>query len=363
LLLIISLFSTQISAGELKWRAGRTPVGNTSKRATDTRFSKPSAKAITTKRHADAEVWPAEFQKEGPKLAVDLDGSPSFRSVMIGGQETNEGTIPSNAQLAAQETPGAAQDTTAGSQAQLQSGSPFDELPSLPQTETTQPGAMEQPDASQATPGLFNNQATQPADSVGTQERPLPYTPSGPDPRESTIPPPGDTPTPSAEVIETERQRAAAACEESFRNLQRSTVTTVNLNISITGDEGLDYPYECSIDQGGFHSGRAWQQTTYMWKASALCHKPLYFEDEQLERYGHSFPPCCQPFVSGAHFFCTLPVLPYCMGVEPPMECIYALGHYRPGSCAPYMIEPIPISARGAVFQAGAVVGTAAVLP
>jgi hypothetical protein len=51
------------------------------------------------------------------------------------------------------------------------------------------------------------------------------------------------------------------------------------------------------------------------------------------------------------------------MGVEPPTECVYALGHYRPGSCAPYMCDPIPISYRGALFQAGAVVGAAAVLP
>ena len=103
--------------------------------------------------------------------------------------------------------------------------------------------------------------------------------------------------------------------------------------------------------------------TTYTWQATGICHKPLYFEDEQLERYGHSFAPCCQPLISGAHFFTRLPVLPYCMGVSPPMECEYALGHYRPGSCAPYMLNPVPISARGALFQAGAVVGTAALLP
>ena len=77
-----------------------------------------------------------------------------------------------------------------------------------------------------------------------------------------------------------------------------------------------------------------------MWKASALCHKPLYFEDEALERYGHSWGPCLDPLVSGAHFFCKLPVLPYCMGVHPPNECMYALGHYRPGNCAPYMMRP-----------------------
>ena len=120
-------------------------------------------------------------------------------------------------------------------------------------------------------------------------------------------------------------------------------------DIAITGTEGEDYPFECTIDDGQMHAGRCWEQITYMWKASAMCHKPLYFEDEQLERYGHSFTPCFQPFVSGAHFFCTCRVLPYCMGVEPPCECIYALGHYRPGSCAPYMCNPSRSAPRRAV--------------
>ena len=62
---------------------------------------------------------------------------------------------------------------------------------------------------------------------------------------------------------------------------------------------------------------RCWPQITYTWKGSALCHKPLYFEEEQLERYGHTFG-IAQPVVSGAHFFGTLPVLPYKMGIEMP---------------------------------------------
>ena len=66
-----------------------------------------------------------------------------------------------------------------------------------------------------------------------------------------------------------------------------------------------------------------------------LCHKPLYFEDVQLERYGHMAGPWVQPFVSCADFFLRIPILPYEMGLEPPNECIYALGYYRPGSCAP----------------------------
>jgi hypothetical protein len=189
-----------------------------------------------------------------------------------------------------------------------------------------------------------------------------PVLPSGPTPPAQVETGPEAPLTPTA-TVEAEKGKAKESCDKSLENLRAYTVDKVKLNITIAGVEGKDYPFECSIDDGSQFKGRCWDQTTYMWKASAMCHKPLYFEDEQLERYGHSFTPCIQPFVSGAHFFCTLPVLPYCMGVEPPCECIYALGYYRPGSCAPYMCNPVPLSLRGALFEAGAVTGAAAALP
>ncbi len=130
-----------------------------------------------------------------------------------------------------------------------------------------------------------------------------------------------------------ERQDATEKCGEALSALRANTIDKVNVNISIPGVEGKDFPYECTLDDGTLFEPRCWPQVTYMWKASALCHKPLYFEEEALERYGHSCTPCLQPFVSGAHFFLTIPVLPYCMGITPPNECMYALGHYRPGSC------------------------------
>ena len=42
-------------------------------------------------------------------------------------------------------------------------------------------------------------------------------------------------------------------------------------------------PPECRLGDDAVVS-RNWQSTTFTWKASALCHKPLYFEEEQLER-------------------------------------------------------------------------------
>lgn len=110
-------------------------------------------------------------------------------------------------------------------------------------------------------------------------------------------------------------------------------------------------------------TGRDWAPIDFTWTASALCHKPLYFEQVQLERYGHSLGPYLQPIASGAHFFLSVPALPYKMGVDPPNECVYALGYYRPGSCAPYLVPPLPISLRGALYQGGVVTGLAFLIP
>ena len=111
-------------------------------------------------------------------------------------------------------------------------------------------------------------------------------------------------------------------------------------------------PSECSLADEAFQP-RNWLASTLTWKASALCHKPLYFEEVALERYGHSVGPIKQPFVSGAHFFGSLAALPYQMGIHPPNECQYALGYYRPGSCAPWLVPPFPVSLRGALAEAG----------
>lgn len=108
---------------------------------------------------------------------------------------------------------------------------------------------------------------------------------------------------------------------------------------------------------------RNWVASTFTYQASGLCHKPLYFEEVQLERYGHTAGPIKQPLLSGAHFFGNIAVLPYKMAINPPMECQYALGYYRPGSCAPWHIPPIPFSLRGALAEAGVWIGGIYVIP
>jgi len=121
-------------------------------------------------------------------------------------------------------------------------------------------------------------------------------------------------------------------------------------------------PPECGLGNKEY-TARSFSPITYTWKASGLCHKPLVFEEPQLERYGHSLRPIFQPICSAAHFFVCVPAMPYILGVETPNECVYTLGYYRPGSCAPYTIDPLPLSVRGLLFQGAAVTGFLLVMP
>ena len=117
-------------------------------------------------------------------------------------------------------------------------------------------------------------------------------------------------------------------------------------------------PEECVIGDSVYY-GRHFAQTCFMWKASALSTRGAYFENVQLERYGNTIVcPALQPVVSGVRFFATIPLLPYKMAITPPHECVYTLGHHRPGIRTPYMVQPFPIiSPRGGFLQTGSVVG------
>jgi len=107
---------------------------------------------------------------------------------------------------------------------------------------------------------------------------------------------------------------------------------------------------------------REFAGTNVTWTASNLCHNPLYFEQPSLERYGHTIGPL-QPVLSGAQFLVTIPYLPMLAAIDPPNECQYALGYYRPGSCAPRKWSPIPYSTRGAIVEGGVATALVFLIP
>jgi len=154
----------------------------------------------------------------------------------------------------------------------------------------------------------------------------------------------------------------AGDCVTELAKLRGDRIAVIDLDIRVGGRPGNDYPCECRLE-GEAYEPRRFTTTTFTWKAAGNCSKPLYFEDWQLERYGHSHGALADPFFSAAHFFVTLPVLPYKMGVELPWECVYPLGYYRPGSCAPWMVPAVPMSLRGFAVEAATITGIVFLLP
>ena len=144
----------------------------------------------------------------------------------------------------------------------------------------------------------------------------------------------------------------------SPKSLKKITQLTTNIN-----PETGEMPRECGLGNEPFQH-RAYPEQTYTWKASALCSKPLYFEDERLERYGKLRTPLLQPVASGVRFFGSAVLLPYNMLKEPPGQCMYALGYYRPGSCVPrFRKQKLPLDIDGIVYEVGVVTGLLLLVP
>jgi hypothetical protein len=207
----------------------------------------------------------------------------------------------------------------------------------------------------------------QPLQNESSNEPAMPATPKGNDellppmklPSPSDLPRPSDEPPPLPESLQTAEPSSPCdvdkkECGLALDRLKANSIDKIALSIRINGSEGADFPCECTLGNDQF-IWRHWSATTHTFKAAGTCHKPLYFEDVQLERYGHTWNPALQGILSGAHFFANLALLPYHMGINPPNECIYTLGYYRPGLCAPYVIEPFPLSVKGAAFQIGGI--------
>jgi hypothetical protein len=347
----------------LKWQRGKSPA------------AKQAAAEHMQARHRDGAVRLVQYEQTGRRLRSVVvsrgeEREPEDASDLRWGQlnSDNRYSQPDSRyeeQVRAPFGESPADDDFADDLFAPLDDTPEDELPTPPADDVLPP----YDDEELALPAP----ADQPADKEPTLEQP-PRTFQQPTLRQPLRrePPPVEPLPPGTNTLEPDDFGAYDSplgptteihCAEELAKLKARRIQDVNLSIAVTGTEDVDYPRECPIDDGSPHPGRAWAETVYTWKASALCHKPLYFEDEALERYGHSWGPCLDPLVSGAHFFTKLPALPYCMGLSPPCECQYALGHYRPGSCAPYMCDPVPIMSRASLLQAGAVVGAAALLP
>jgi hypothetical protein len=146
-----------------------------------------------------------------------------------------------------------------------------------------------------------------------------------------------------------------------------------NIRVSdLPVSDGKILPQDCAqelIIQEGLREvaltdTRGWPEGTFSWKASGAVHRPLYFEDVTLERYGHtSAIPGFRPVVSGARFYGQLAMLPYQMTLDRPRKCIYTLGYYRPGECVPFQRQTLPFQLDAAAVEVGAIAGLILLIP
>jgi hypothetical protein len=115
-------------------------------------------------------------------------------------------------------------------------------------------------------------------------------------------------------------------------------------------------PSEIQLSTASFQP-RLFPPSTYTWQASNIFYQPLYFEDPDLERYGHAWPFFIQPIVSSVRFTAQAVGIPYQMTIDPCCCRVYPLGYYRPGECAPKLIYQIPWNTEAAAVEAGTIAG------
>lgn len=110
-------------------------------------------------------------------------------------------------------------------------------------------------------------------------------------------------------------------------------------------------------------AARGYADNVYFWDAPAMCYGGLRYEEVNLERYGYGCCHVLQPFVSAAHFAGSTLALPYNITNRPPWECIYPLGHYRPGSPVPYRKIWPEWNPVAAAAQCGTIAGLILLIP
>jgi hypothetical protein len=146
----------------------------------------------------------------------------------------------------------------------------------------------------------------------------------------------------------------------ALRNDQGQLLKSADLPPNASEIEtGPDYYNPATLAEltDGNYASRA-----FGWTAPNFYHKPLYFEEINLERYGQH-RPIFQSAISAAHFFGTIPILPYKMGACPPNDCEFTYGMYRPGDCNPNNRHRLPLSLQGLLLQGAATTGLVYAIP
>ena len=84
------------------------------------------------------------------------------------------------------------------------------------------------------------------------------------------------------------------------------------------------------------------------WEPPNFAHRPLYFEERHLERFGNATR--LPSLNSGVRFFTAIPRLPYQLGQHPPNSAVYEHRVPRPGDVVPGTTR-VYLDERGSILQ------------
>ena len=165
-----------------------------------------------------------------------------------------------------------------------------------------------------------------------------------------------------ADDEETEDQQEATDSTESHKNKRLDALKRPLSTVRITatsGGENVPPSRAPDVlgDQPTVHiSSTDAAPPTFDRYTLRFCHRPLYFEERNLERCGKTYG-CATNAVSGFYFLTNTAMLPYRIASQRP-DCTVA----TPGDCKACQqfdcdIEPLGLEPRGALLEAAAAAG------
>lgn len=149
--------------------------------------------------------------------------------------------------------------------------------------------------------------------------------------------------------VEKRNQRRIESLRKPIRSIRITAKTSAPVPESVA-DEVLSRTESLTLSSSGSTLSPPNRYT------SSFCHRPLYFEELNLERCGNTYG-CATNAVSGFHFLTNTAMLPYRLATQRPDYTVPTRGDCQ--TCQEYShdIEPFGFEPRGVLVEAAAAAG------
>jgi hypothetical protein len=123
----------------------------------------------------------------------------------------------------------------------------------------------------------------------------------------------------------------------------------------------IEFPKEPDLTREPY-PGRFWPKFDEVVEPAYVCHRRLYFEELNAERYGWDFG-IFQPFLSAGYFYWDVATMPYHAFTAPCRKFDCSASKCLPGDPVPYLIYPPDLSVTGTVAQGATIAALIAIFP